>query len=160
MSSRMSTSGPRAAEAIQQLQQRLEQPHLRRGVVALGARGAVVETGQQRGQLRPAARGQLGEHLVALAHERPQRAEQRPVGKLAVTGLHGLSTQDGARAGPRSQTRRSKLGQQPRLADPGLAGEQNEARPALSRLRKRELQLGQLGDPPDEVRAREPGVHE
>ncbi len=112
-----------AAEQVQQLEQRLEQPQLRAGVVALGRGLPVVETGQQRGELRPTALAELLQRRVALSHERAQRAQQRRVRELALALLDCFAaeherwravavsvTGDGRRA-------RLELADQPGLAD-------------------------------------------
>ena len=125
MSSSSSRTGVLAAEALEQRQQRLEQPPLRGAGVLLGAArapGAGAELGEQRRQL--GARGLVGqraEHGVAVADERAQRGDERRVGQLALPQLHALAAQRPARRGP-SRVRRAssvtRAGSCPRRTPP------------------------------------------
>jgi len=143
---------------IEQLEHRLEQPHLARGILpGVGGR-LVLEARQQRGQLRPAAWSQRRQGRMALAHERAQGAQQWRVGQLAVRGLDALTAQDEHLVGPVVQ-RGLKLGNQPGLADPGITAEQREGGPTAGGFPRGVTELGQFADPAHETAAGQSRPH-
>ncbi len=157
----------RFGDEVDQLEHGLEQPQLPGAVGALIADAAVVvEPGQDRGQLRPAAGRELAERRVASAHERTQRAQQRGVGQLAVGLLHPVAAeeQDGGpvSAGSRRPGAEALLefGDDPGLANARVTAEQDERGPSGGGLLDGELQLGQLADPSHEVAARQSRPHD
>jgi hypothetical protein len=99
---------------------------------------------------------------VALAHEGPQRAQQRGVGQLAVGLLHSVAAQDQRPTHPTVAARRQpvlQLADEAGLADARVTAEQDERRPAVAGLLDGELELRQLADPTHEVVAGQPGWH-
>ena len=125
-----------AAEAVDRRQQRLEEPRLRLAVgfaalmiacgrAAVAAR--VVQAGQQRRQLVARGGRKLQQRGVPGADQRPQGADQRRVGQLAVAKLDALAAEH-ARAIVARLAR--QLAQQPRLADARLAGHERQRRAA------------------------------
>lgn len=133
------------AQAVDELQQRFEQPQL---IPRAGRRGArirlVVEPGQDRGQLGPARRAQAVQRRVARAHQRPEGAEQRRVRQLAVALLHRVAAEEQRRrpavaADAHPGQPMLELGDQAGLADPGVTAEQDEAGTAGCRLPDGEL---------------------
>src|SRR6201999_1574419 len=75
------------------------------------------------------------------------------VGQLALAQLHALAADDAdaVRAGGALELR-----DEPRLAEPGLAGDERERRALLERL----AQLGQLAGPADEAGAGHAAGHD
>ena len=112
--------------------------------------------GTQRRQLRPAALAQLVEHRVTGAHQRPQRPQQRRVGKLGIALLDGLAPQDDRVLG----VALLELPYQPGLADARFTAEQHQRRTLLPGVAQDRLELRQLADATDEVTAREPAAHD
>ena len=100
------------AEEVEQLHDGLEQLQLR-GCVGPVWAPSRVESGQEGRQLRPAPGAQRIQRRVTLAHQWPERAEQRRVGQLAIGLLHALASQ-GERA---TREPALELEHQPRLAD-------------------------------------------
>ena len=81
------------AEGVEQVEHRLEEVRLGGGVLRGHQDAAARQTGEQPGEGLPSAGRQLVEHLVAVAHERAQRAHQRRVGQLAVAQLDAVAAQ-------------------------------------------------------------------
>jgi hypothetical protein len=151
------------AEALEQREQRLEEPALGRAalIVADRLRGSVAaggELGDERRQLGAGRRAEPVEHRIAGAGERAQRADERRVGQLALAQLNGVPADDDRVllvAGAALE-----LGQEPALADAGLAGDEGERRLALLGLAQGRLQLGELVRPADQASARDAGRHD
>ena len=133
---------------LQQRHDRLEEPQLRLGGIALRRAGwAVRELREElcqlagRGPERRAERSRIlvGEVVADRLDERQVRERELRLGAAAPEDVAAEL------AGPARQ-----LGREPRLADPGLTGEQREA--AVPPVRREEgvLELGQLLLPPDE----------
>jgi hypothetical protein len=131
------------AEAVEQPQQRLEQPRLCRGVAPrrCGAH-PVAEPRQEGGELGAHGRGKLIEHGVPGARERAQHGHQRRVGQLAIAELDAVPAE---RASARGAGPRRELGKQARLAHARVA--RDERKPGLSRgcVGERAVELGELG---------------
>jgi hypothetical protein len=151
------------AQQIEQLEQRLEQPQLGRGVVLLAGRPCLVEPWKERGELSATGASELSERRMALAHQRPQRAEDGSVRQLPVGRLDRLAAQDERDAcldkGARARDAMLKLSDQPALADARLTAQQHHHRAPGGRLLQGQLELGELPDSPDEVAAGQPGSH-
>jgi hypothetical protein len=81
------------AEYVQQLEQRLEQTKLPGWFVIHGRRATIAERRQERGELCSTAGAERVERWMPLPHERSQSAQQRGVGKLALTLLDALSAE-------------------------------------------------------------------
>ncbi len=124
---------------MQELEQALEQPHLTVRAGAGGVRGRCAEARQQRREVCATGGAERVECRVALPHQRPQRSEQRRVGKLELALLQTLAAkQQRPVEGPLG------LEQQPRLPDAGVAGDQDQTRLLVKRFAEGNLQLGQL----------------
>jgi hypothetical protein len=119
---------PLLAEPVKDGQRRLEQVELRVG-------GVGVEPASQVGERRRAA-------------QRPQRLHQRQVGQAGADQVDAAPAQHGRAGAPRPL---GQLAGQPRLADPGLAGDQHGTATAGDRLGERGLQQRQLGGAPDQA---------
>jgi hypothetical protein len=140
-------------EPFQHGQRRLEQAELR-----VGAGGGWRARGC--GQLRDQPR-QLAEPAREVAErrraaQRPQRLHQRQVGQAGADQVDAAPAQDGRAGAPRP------LGQlvgQPRLADPGVAGDQHGAATAGGRRGQRGLQPRQLAGAPDQASRCHLGSH-
>ena len=140
-----------AAERVQQRQQALEQARLP-GVA--GAGHVVVPAAQSRQQRRDGRAHVVGERGVPGAGERAQRGDERQVGQLALAEVDAVAGEH-ERAGLARAA--LDLGEQPRLADPRLAGEEHERRAPVGGVRERRLERGELGvaaDQPDARHAR------
>src|SRR5918996_6439464 len=87
---------------------------------------------------------------MAVSQRGAQRADERGVGKLALAELDAVADQHGrAPLAPPA----GELVEQPRLPDPGLAGDKHERGTPLGRVVKGGLQLGELAGPADEAGA-------
>ena len=127
------------AERVEQRQQTFEQLRL---IARVGAGSA----GQQRGD-------RVVQRRVGIPRQRAQRRHQRQVGQLAliaevdaVTGQHERA----AVARPGGQ-----LGQQPRLADARLPGDERQRRPPGGGIAERRLEVRQLRLATDKPGARD-----
>ena len=156
MSSSTSATGCFSLEAIEQLQQRLEQAQLLRAVAPIRRRVAVVKPRQQSRKLPAAARRQRVQRRVPLAHERPQRAQQWRVRQLGLPLLDRLAAQDKRVL---CQQPVFEFADQTSLADTGVTAEQNQHWPPGRCLPPRQLELRQFPDPAHEVAACEPRAH-
>ena len=106
---------------------------------ARSRRGA--EAGQQRRELGADLGGQLGEHGVAVAHERAQRRDERRVGSSPSPS----STQSPRSTRvPSAAARPSQLGHEAALADARLADHERERRLPGGGVGERRLELRQL----------------
>ncbi len=144
--------GALLGESLEQREQRLEDARLR----GLAARCALAETGQHRSQRGPQRVGQGVQGRIAVAKQRPEGAEQRRVGQLALAELDAV-------AGEHERVERARAADQlideAGLADAGLAGYENQGRAPVGRVVQRGLQLGELAGAPHEVGACHPGGH-
>ena len=83
------------------------------------------------------------EHRVAAALQRPQHRDQRRVGQLVVAELDAGAAENPAVEAPR---RLDQLSQQPRLADTGLAREEEiDGSSSPTVPAERPLELAELG---------------
>src|SRR5262249_33611120 len=147
----------RFAQLLEQLEQRLEQPQLARGVAAGGRRrAAVAESRGQRGQPRAAGGAERPGRRGLLAGPRAPGAPPGGGGERAPAPVHAPPAEkehlvpcDAA----------LELGHQPALAYAGVAADQDERGPAGARLAERELKLGELAGATDEAAAGEPRPH-
>ena len=137
------------AQAREELEERLEQPRLgarwigpEEGGILPGADG-----GQQAGQLGPDARAEVVEDVGAVAGQRAQRADERPVGQLALAELDRLAVQDVRAEGARAVL---ELGDEPALADARLPRHEGERRARGGGVSERSLELRHLAGAPDE----------
>ena len=130
---------------VKQLEHRLKQPHLTGRVLPDRGWFAGLQAGQQRGQLVAGANRERIQRRVPATDERAQRAQQRRVGQLPVGRLHALPVED-QRVGIVTAQPGLKLGDQSRLADPGVTAEQDERRSAAGCLPGGEPELRQLAD--------------
>ena len=131
----------RLGEAPERPQQQLEQPRgrLRGG----GAAAAVAQLGAQRREL-------VAEVVTA------QGGHDRRVRQLAGLQRHALAPQD---AMPARVGAAGELAGHPRLADPGLARDEHELRPALGGLRQRSVEGCLRVRAADRQRARDTARH-
>ena len=90
------------------------------------------------------------------AHKRPERPQQRGVGKLGFALLDSLAAEDDGIVGMTLL----ELPYQPRLADTRLASQQDERRTAIGGFPQAGLKLRQLPDASDEVSARQSCAHD
>ena len=118
---------------LQEAEEQLEQTALARAVAQPGGRplGHRAEVRHQPGQLGPA----VAEDQVELVRVRPpdeptQRLRDRRVGHRTFAQVDAAAEQDDGTLGLRD---RRQLGDEPRLADTGLAGEEDRAAAALVR---------------------------
>ena len=111
-----------AREQLQQLEQTVEQPRLRGGLVVRARLGA-PEAGQDLRERGPRGRGQRAERLVPGAGQRPQRGDDRRVRQLALAQLDAVAADH---AHPFSPGHALQFGHQPCLAEPGLARDERE----------------------------------
>ena len=135
------------AERVEQREQTLEQSRL--GAV-LGLRGDRREPGEERRDRRA---DRLGQGRVARAGERAQRGDERHVGQLALAEVHAVAGQHQRAAVGRLAL---ELGEQARLADARLAGQEHDRGPLVGGLGERGLELRQLGGTADQPCARDP----
>ena len=119
-----------AAEALQQREQRLEEPALRRARALVGARRrtARAELGQQRGQLGPRELADLLQYGVPVPRQRPQGGDERRVGQLALAQLYAFAAQ---RPGAPVLRARRELGDEPGLAHARLPRDEGDRRVPL-----------------------------
>ena len=130
-----------AAEAVEQGEQRLEEPRLRGDLADVGGRRLrAAELGQELGEV-VAAGAEGVEDGVAGAHERAQRGDDRRVGQLAGAELDALAEED-ARAAVRGARR--ELVDEAGLAHARLAGDEGEVGDPAPRLLQQVRQLGEL----------------
>ena len=111
-----------AREQLQQLQQPVEQPRLRGGLVVRAGLGA-PEAGQDLRERRARGRRQRAERLMAGAGQRAQRADDRRVRQLALAQLDAVAADHAHAVRPGHAL---ELGHQPRLAEPGLTRDERE----------------------------------
>jgi hypothetical protein len=123
------------------------------GEIPILVRRGRREAGEER---RHGGADRLGQRRVAGAGERPQRGDQRHVRQLALAEVDAVAGQHQRAALGRAPL---ELGEQARLADAGLAGQEHDRRPLAAGVGERGLELGQLGGAPDQARARDPGSH-
>ena len=137
------------AAQVEQVEQRVEQPQLRRRIVPLGCRLTVLEIGQERRERRTARASQCSERGVAAANQRPQRAQQRRVRELAI-GLKGPAALEHECA---RVVLPQELGDQARLANAGVPADEDDHWSAAVSFTPRLLEFRELPDPADEVTA-------
>ena len=99
-----------------------------------------------------AARTGSVERRVAGAGERAQRGHERHVRQLALAEVDAVAGQDERAA---LDCLALELGEQARLADAGLTGQEQHRRPALLGVGQRSLELRQLGGTADQAGARD-----
>ena len=145
------------AEALEQRQQRLEQLGLGELARRPGAARAVAQLGQQRRELAAGAGRELVEDGIAVAGERAQDRDDRRVRQLVAAELDAVAALHARAALARL---RGELGEQARLADAGLAGDERQRRAALGGVGQRGVELGELGAAPDQAAARDTRRHE
>ena len=148
---------PLLAEPIEQPQKRFEQPRLSGRIIGRRRRGDGL--GQPRNQRRELGANRVGkilEHGVAGARERAQRGHQRRVRELALAQPHAVAAE---RARARSAGARGELGQQPRLANTRVAGDERQPRTTGGCVGERGLELGQLHRASHEDRAGDASGH-
>jgi hypothetical protein len=145
---------PLLAEPVEDGQRLLEQAQLRVG--GAGGRGRTRRRGQLRHQPRQLTEpaGDLAEHRRAV--QRPQRLHQRQVRQAAADQVDAAPAQDGR---PTAQRPLGQLIDEPRLADPGVAGDQHGAAATGRRRGHRGLQPRQLAGAPDQAPRRHLGSH-
>ena len=102
------------------------------------------------GPARRGRRAEVVEDVGAVAGQRAQRADERPVGQLALAELDRLAVQDVRAEGARAVL---ELGDEPALADARLARHEGERRARGSGLSERPLELRHLAGAPDEPSA-------
>jgi hypothetical protein len=136
------------AHHVDELQQRLEQAHLRSAIVADRRRLAVTQPGQKGRQLPSTARSEPVQRAVALADQRAQGPDQRSVGQLPVGLLHRLPAQHEHRPVGDLPL---ELRHQPRLADPGFAAQQNQPGLAFGGVVRSAFELPEFPQAPHEV---------
>jgi len=148
----------RGGEAVQQVEEGLEQPGARgRGLVRRlpGRRGA-REAGEEGPQGLAGRQGEVFEHRVAAPGERAQGADQRGEGELALTEVDAVATDH---AHPVRAGEALELGDQPGLADPRLAGHEGQRGGSAARGGEGAAELGELRVPAYEPRAGDPCRH-
>ena len=129
-----------AGQQLQQLEQRVEQPRLRGGLVVRRLR-TPPEPGED---LREGGAGGLrerGEGRIAGAGERAQGADDRRVRQLALPQLDAVAADHADVLGLRGLL---ELAQQARLADAGLAGHEGQRRPSADGFGQPRPQLLEL----------------
>src|SRR5688500_11839001 len=100
------------------------------------------------GELRPARTDDLVQAVGAQgSEERPQRADERRIWQAGVTELEAAADED-VRSGLAGAL--AELGDQPRLADAGLAADQAGGRPMIRREIEGLAQAVELRGPSDE----------
>jgi len=139
---------PPGAEPFEDGQRRFEQAELRVGGVRAGGRGCPRRHGQLWDQPRQLAEpaGDVAERRRAA--QRPQRLHQRQVGQAAADQVDAAPAQDGR---PAAQRPLGQLVGEPRLADPGVAGDQDGATATGAGRGHRGLQPRQLDGAADEA---------
>ena len=139
-----------AAQPLDQRQQRLEDARLLR-VVAVGGGVRRAELRHQlrerraRGGREPV--GDVGAALDQLAGDRAQRVDQRRVRDRGPAQLQAVADEH-ARAGVARAG--FELGDEPALADAGLAGDEGEGGNARRRAAERAVESGELVRAADE----------
>ena len=119
------------AESVDQPQQRLEQPRLRRGIRSVGPARHRAELGEKDRELGPDWGGELVEDRVVCAREGTQRGDERGVGQLALAQLDAVPGED-ARAPGRGA--RFQLGEQAGLSDARVTRYEGERRALRGRV--------------------------
>src|SRR5262249_5827022 len=132
-------------------QERLEEPGLG-GVVEAPLAVAVAEPRKQAPELEPRAVGQLGQRLVVAARQRAEGGEERRVRQLALAEVQALAVEH---AGAPLRRARLELGEEARLADPGLACEDPQPGPPILVAQGGGLELGHPPRPADRGGARD-----
>ena len=131
--------GRGAGERLQHREQRLEHPRLVAGRPIAVTR--LAEPRQERAQLGQDVRRQRLEHRIAVAHERPQRGDQRRVGELALAELDAVAAQH---AGSLVRCAGLELLHEAALADARLPDDERERRLPRGGVRQGRLQLREL----------------
>ena len=149
---------PRARQPAQQAQQQLVQaPGRVRRIRGRGVGATRDEIGQDPRQLLAGARGQPSGRIGGdRARDLAQRRRDREVGALALLELHAVAPEHREAGGVGAL---HELGDEARLADPRLAGDQRDRGDAAGGVVAGRLQRGQLPGSADEVRARDPPRH-
>ena len=133
-------------QRLEQRQQRLE--HARLGGVA--GRVTAADPGHDRVDRGAVRRSERVQRRVLVAHERPQRRQQRGVRQLVLAELDAVAREH-ARTGLARVP--LQLVGEPRLADARLTANQCERWTALGGVAQGRLQLGELSGSPDEASA-------
>ena len=137
-------------ERRDQLEEGIEEAALDLAALGLRLAGRLPELGDQAGELGARHVGELLEDGVARSLQRAQRLHQWRVRELIVAELDAGAAED---AGVELAGEVDDLVQQPRLADPGLAREEDQRRVAAGGVAERPLELGELVAAADETGA-------
>src|SRR5262249_59955298 len=108
---------------------------------------AVAEPRKQAPELEPRAVGQLGQRLVVAARQRAEGGEERRVRQLALAEVQALAVEHASAPLCRA---RLELGEEARLADPGLACEEHQPGLPVLSVQQGGLELGHLARPADQ----------
>jgi hypothetical protein len=119
------------AQQVDQLEQSLEQPQLRGGIVAIGHRGLLVDAWKERCKLGARSTAERFEGGMTTAYERSEGPDQRGVGELAVCLLDRLPPEDQNVLAVGVGHAALELSHEPRLSDAGFATEQHHDRALL-----------------------------
>jgi hypothetical protein len=151
------SSERRATEAIQERQQRLEDPGLG-GVVALAGRQPVGpgELGQKAREPGPCGRAELVEYRVAVAREGSQGGDDRGVGELVLSERDAVSGDDARSSRERVAF---QLLEQAGLAYARFTRDEGERWAPSRGVAKGRFELRELSRPSDEPAARHARGH-